>query len=758
MKKSVKAEFNTFVKGLITEAGPLNFPENASLAEENFELSRKGSRARRKGLTYEAGHFKYSITTKPSDFTSKTIETFIWNNAGGISGNNLCVVQTDFLLDFFSTDKESISFNGYVGTLTLPVTLANSSGKPTYSMTSVDGRLIIAAGSYEVGVVDYDGSTFSYSSFTIKTRDFWGVGFASGDADIFYRHLELANNDNLYNLYNQSWGVPRRWEGAGSFVLTDAVTYYHSQYGKSPSYSEVVWTGMQMKADANPYEYIRPNLYGELFGSTPRASKGYFIIDALRRGQSRSEVVAANSARFPEVYFKTYTPKLDITPDGAKVVCEFSGRVFYAGFGGKVIDGDDKSPVLSNYVFFSQLVRNKSDLGKCYQEGDPTSREGSAIVDTDGGYIRLSGAQNILHMEQLGESLVVLCDNGVWIVSGGSDYGFSATNYKSQQLSDYSLVSERSVVKTGDTLFFWGYSGIYQVGKTQTGYAVSSITKDAIQSFYNEISPVEKMNCFGVYDPQSQTVRWMYTKQETFGEGSYHKELVLDTRIPAFYVYKINNLPNTYISSAFPVNNYSAVSNEEQVVADEDRVVASTVQVVTSKTSSQLDQKTRYLLVNHDTGIVRYSFGSYSDETFRDWRQIDGVGVDAKAFILTGAITGGDSSVNKQTPYLTVHLERTETGVDETFQLINPSSCLMRSQWDWSNNISSKKWSPLYQVYRYVRGFVPTLEFDTGFELISTRNKVRGIGKAVSFYFETEPYKDCRLIGWSLNVNGNQYT
>src|SRR3546814_15800129 len=49
-------EQNTFVAGLITEASPLTFPQNASLDEENFILSRKGSRARRLGMDLEDGY------------------------------------------------------------------------------------------------------------------------------------------------------------------------------------------------------------------------------------------------------------------------------------------------------------------------------------------------------------------------------------------------------------------------------------------------------------------------------------------------------------------------------------------------------------------------------------------------------------------------------------------------------------------------------------------------------------------------------
>ena len=45
-RQTVPAEVNTFVKGLITEASPLTFPDNASLDELNFILNKDGSRRR----------------------------------------------------------------------------------------------------------------------------------------------------------------------------------------------------------------------------------------------------------------------------------------------------------------------------------------------------------------------------------------------------------------------------------------------------------------------------------------------------------------------------------------------------------------------------------------------------------------------------------------------------------------------------------------------------------------------------------------
>src|SRR5690554_6606052 len=49
-RQKFEKTFNTFTKGLMTEASELNFPEDFSLYEKNFLLHRDGGRDRRKGM------------------------------------------------------------------------------------------------------------------------------------------------------------------------------------------------------------------------------------------------------------------------------------------------------------------------------------------------------------------------------------------------------------------------------------------------------------------------------------------------------------------------------------------------------------------------------------------------------------------------------------------------------------------------------------------------------------------------------------
>src|SRR5690606_14774784 len=114
-------------------------------------------------------------------------------------------------------------------------------------------------------------------------------------------------------------------------------------------------------------------------------------------------------------------------------------------------------------------VKNKLDLGRCYQDGDPTGRETADVLDTDGGFLRISEAKNIHTLVNLGTSLIAIADNGVWRIDGGSDYGFSATNYRVEKISTFGGLSNSSAVTENQRLYYWAEDGIYTVGSNEFG-------------------------------------------------------------------------------------------------------------------------------------------------------------------------------------------------------------------------------------------------------------------------------------------------
>jgi hypothetical protein len=221
----------------------------------------------------------------------------------------------------------------------------------------------------------------------------------------------------------------------------------------------------------------------------------------------------------------------------------------------------------------------------------------------------------------------------------------------------------------------------------------------------------------------------------------------------------------TYTAEVFSVFKslpFQSGTGNVLIQAGTDEVFAGAEPVVIPNTGRSAGlQSSRYLCIIKDGTDAIFTFGYYNNPFFTDWETVDGVGVDAKAFLQTGAYTADDSSIHKQVPYLTMHFLRTENGVDSDLNPEGASSCFIRTMWDWADGYNSNKWSPLMQAYRYRKTYTPTGPedtFDTGFQIISSRNKLRGRGRAFSLYFETEPLKDCRIIGWSLALNGNSVT
>jgi hypothetical protein len=772
-KQGTRAEVNTFVKGLITEASPLNFPANASLDEVNFELLRNGTRRRRKGIQ------KASASFTASNVASTANNSFVWNSVDGNASLEFVVVQVGNVLSFLNLSN-GVSSGSLVATLSLP----KFSATKKYSFSTINGNLLVASGATIVYCVAYNG-TFTLTERVLKVRDVWGVqeSDAGQEADATVQPTVLTET-HKYNLQNQSWGIPRK-DKVGTPV--DPVAYYKADLGKYPSSTETVWNGLQFQpvevdttetpGEVNttstgspgtaggatatttvdpdtgeyttttsvepgglgglitsvarqaaptkvtnykdPYERMFNSLYVDRLGADLKAAKGYYIIELLNRGASRLAATNNNHTKFPLIPAATGF-KQDYNTYGASLVCEFSGRVFYSGFDGTVVDGDVRSPSLGDYVVFSKLVQSDVDIDLCYQEGDPTSRESSDIVDTDGGFISISGAKNIIALRNLGAKLLVFASNGVWSIAGGNDYGFTATNYKVDKLTSFGCLSPESIVVEGSNLLYWGKSAIYAITPdTVGGFQVQDVTAESIQTFYDKIPDAAKQSCQGIYHPVEKKIRWAY-RTGLFSTSADSNELVFDTVLKSFYRHKIGQL-----------SDYSA-------------------QVVGIHYSENTGAK--YLVANSNN---TFTFATYADSTFADW----GV-VDAKAYVLTGALTASDSAIDKQIPYVTVHMQRTETGTDSNGVPLNQSSCKMSGRWEWANTVASHKISGLYEVYKYRMPLfsLPNSTFDNGFETVISKNKVRGRGKAISLYFETSPGKDCVLLGWSITLNGNGVT
>lgn len=764
-KKSARAELNNLAKGFITEASPVNFPIGATLDEQNFELNKDGTRDRRLGMDYEQNFQSRTVNTlsdKPA------FNTFRWKNPGGVANTELLVVQVDNKLLFYRNDRDTISEN-FLQEFSI---LLSESRR--VSITSVGKFLVVTSGAKEVQAFTYsDAGVVSSFTYRLKIRDLFGLddpySISGSTVDIAsdercdYRPTTMTDAHS-YNLRNQSWAIAKESSTRGG--LKDPIDEFKYEVTTEyPSNSDVVWTGMYNYTTAlELLSGLRVRRSND--GKTP-AAKGFFIIDALDRGTSRLSEYQSNQTLQKFSTFGISSLPLDSTPGGPASCAEFASHVFYAGFSGAVVDGDSRSPDLSSYIMFSRLIKTTEDLGRCYQDGDPTGRGTSDVVDTDGGFIRISGAKNITNLVALNDSLIVIAENGVWSIAGGNQYGFTATNYKVDMVSSFGSVAKWSAVSDGVRVFYWSDNGICVVAKNQYGdFVWESVTEKTIKRFYENIELTSPEDVTGVLDVYENRIRWVYRIGDRFTDLGSTNELIFDLTLNAFYRFKIFRATNgPELLTAFNTPSFRVADFDDEVHVVNDLVLSGTDEVIIDSSVRQEGLRSVKYLVARKTTDTQYqiTFSSYSDPEFLDWKSYDNIGLDAFAYLVTGAMTADDTSIHKQVPYLIMHFKRTENGFeDDAGDLIpiNQSSCIVQSQWDWANTSNSNKWSSEFQAYRYRIHYVPTGvldEYDTGFQLITTRNKIRGRGRAFSFYMKTEPGKDCRMVGWSISVNGNSY-
>lgn len=745
-RQRAPVQVNQFVGGLNTEANPLNFPPNASIDEQNMDILLDGSRRRRRGFGAEAGYDKVNTGISTVSGSVMGRGQFSWDNPGGIPSAQFVVVQLGNYVGIHDLNETTLSTNR-VHSITLPT----STYGINFGMASVDGLLVIVTGEKDIHVVEYDGTTFTDSTHRLRVRDLFGV-VATGDGEtltdaqnLSYRPSVL-NDEHLYNLRNQTFGLPRVNGHINNTDLKDPIGEFFTESGdtvypaNSDNVAEFLLADANMSTNRTVERFKSEDMWKNQSGNT-HAPMGHYIIDALDRGTSRLEQEAETQANNPDLttYAVTTLPD-DSTPGGATVVAQYAGRVWYAGFSGRVSDGDARSPNLASYIMFTQVVSDTGQVGNCFQAADPTSHIDSSIVEDDGGAIKIAGCYGIKKMVALDASLFVFAENGVWRVIGADGDSFRATGYSVEKLSNHGCVAGGSVVTDESVVMYWGESDIFAVSKTEYGdWVVTNVSEPSIKSLYADISTVYRATCSGYFDPTDLTVRWIFgTLVDGYTEVS---ELVFSLKYKAF----TKNVIPLEEGVAGPITvgggQYLLTENTLPVTVSGVTVTVGGVEVFIQSSDYVRDvDRSLYCILVADDPIVTYTFGGYLETGVEDWQQF-GPGIDSPAFITTGSLTAGDGRLRKDVPYVTVYMQQTE----EADQTGLESSCYLNAQWNWTTDYGAGKWSNARQVYRRSR-------FDSGDKLVVTRNKIRGHGRSVALNFASEEGKDMHIYGWDFNI------
>lgn len=784
MVAKVERQFNTFIKGLITEASPLTFPENSSIVDENFVLLRDGSRKRRLGLEIIQNTTSLSTGIAASIFSTANKQFLVWEAPSGSTLISIGVIRIYNKLWFCSLQAEdplASLYNGGVA-IELPGLLSAD-----IQATSINGNFVIVSEDLpDVITLSYIQSidTIVWEKTPIMVRDIWGV---DDGLDLSTRPTSLSVQ-HRYNLWNQGWSpnvsvsgisitpindpTPRpykftgvtsstiasyisgakelsQWQSIGQRsslpTTTTCIEYVaNNNAGKFPSNSDIWHAGRIEDVSSASYGYLSINPFLANNTNNTDAPKGAFILDIFNRGTSRRNLMAG----------ATSIP-LDREEGRFTTVASYSGRVFYSGVTSSITDSDIKSPNLSNYILFTSTITSKDKLSLCYQEADPTSPEINDLIASDGGTIQIPEAGRIIKLLPVLGSLLVFASNGIWEVFGDSS-GFNATSYQLNKVSSIGVLGAGTIVEVNGTVLYWSTSGIFALSSDPTSgrFRAESISLGSIQTYYNSISDVASTYAMSYFEEPENRVRWLFNDSSDYSDVSpkeYNKELVFDLSLQAFYTNTLAQTSTIGVWSYFKSPKAFTLAVDDSVYVDEDLVYADSdlVYVEISSVTPRAAEVKFLTFFNQTIHLM-----SYSSRTFLDFSSLTG-GIDYTSQIITGYDLGQSLTRKKYSNYIYTYFKKTEDGFNSDLSYSNPSGCMLQTRWDWHISHEGGKWSTPYQAYRMKRPYVPVSEddsFDNGEQVIVTKNKVRGSGKALSLFIYSEPGKDLHILGWGYDV------
>ena len=711
---------NTFIRGLITEAGELTFPEGASVDELNCDLRRDGSRRRRLAAAVEENNVLSSFTVN----TSTMVTTGEWTNVGGIAGLEFLVIQTGATLRFYNKSGQPYSNNEITQTVNLSTyevagTVGAANAKCQF--TTINGALVVASPAINTIYIERDNITeaLTVTQISFRVRDFdW-----QGDKSTYSTGLATASvsQERKYDTLNVGWTGTQ-----GSAALTTWITA-KSGY---PPLTLPWYAGKDSGGNFSVSEWEK------IFSGTSLAGNGHFILDFFAKNRSAASGVTGLTTEIENTRFKA--------------VAAFSGRVFYAGL---------ESANNSGVILFSGLVQSLSELGDCYQINDPTSEDISDLLDTDGGVIRIPDAVNIKLLYTFGQALYVFADNGVWSING-VDGVFRATEYSVRRVSNVGILTAQSFVQAEGVPFWWSRTGIHTLSIDQsTGQAEeANISISTIQSFWDSISPTAKQAAFSVYDAINKKIYWFYPNNGETVLNKYNKVLILDIPLQAFYPWTISDQAgstNYVVGAAFYPGFGSDVTTLDVVLSNGDDVVQGSDDVVSQQFADFLTGSPAIVLVVRTPSSGNLTMGAFSGENFLDWGT-----ANYTSFAEAGYEFFGDLLIQKTAPYVIVYSRMTEEGWSGSegsgYDPVGGSSLLVSAYWDFKK---TPTWTP-QQAYRYKYPLVVNpsdlTSFDYPATVITTRMKLTGRGRSMRLRFESEQGKDFVLLGYGVLGGRNQ--
>lgn len=700
---------NTFVKGLITEASELTFPENASVDELNCDLRRDGSRRRRLAAKVEDSFVLSSFTVS----TSTRFHTGKWENVGGQSGLEFLVLQVGSTLRFYN--KIGLPYSSHEVTETVDLSSYEVAGgvgatNVNCQFASINGALVVSSPAINTIYIQRDNFTgvLTTTQITFRIRDFEWLG----DKSTYSIQIATgsASAQRKYDTANAGWSGTK-----GTAALT--------AFGAYPPLTLPWYSGKDTSGNFSKTEWEK------VFSGTSLIGNGTYILDFFSKDRTAASGIAGITTEVETSRFKA--------------VESFAGRIFYAGL---------ESAKNSGSILFSRQIESLSELGECFQVNDPTAEEISDLLPTDGGVIRIPDAVNIKYLYAFGANLFIFADNGVWSING-VDNVFRATEYSLRRVSYTGMLTAESFVEAEGVPFWWSKTGIHtlQFDEATGSPTEQNISLPTIQTFWDNIGANSRSLVQATYDRLNKKIYWAYPNATEANANKLNNFLILDIPLGAFYPWKVSD-EATSTDYVMGLAVYSGYGSDplvlDVVLPNGDDVVQGADDVVSTQLSDFATGDPSIVLLLRDGATGKLTMGSFSGGDYLDWGT-----ANYTSFAEAGYDFLGDLMLQKTAPYIVVYSRVTEEGwtaVGAGYEPIHPSSLLVSAYWDFSRTASSTP----QQAYRYKTTPVvdPASLSSFGYPetVITTRLKVRGRGRSMRMRFESEQGKDFVLLGYGV--------
>ena len=749
---------NDFTKGLVTEFTGLNFPENACTDTDNCDFTLVGDVTRRLGIDFE-------VNGNPSNISrvGQAVNTYKWKNVGGDGNTQLIVTQVGSLLYFWSVTDATIASpltdQRLISTVNAALFSPGFETSLECQFTDGNGYLFVFHPNCHPFYCTYTAGTITATLINLQIRDFTGIPEQSVADNTRPSVLTAVHN---YNLINQGWTQGNPWNtiststvtvGVGAKVFTvpagltitpgqsvyvvvlqirDGTAVLAPELGNMvatvSSYAGTTLTlsvsstggsgGTYSNWSITPISTGYINTWFTDIGNYPsnadqwwrfKTAAGTFSPVATQANTSIGSGPAPKGHIITNAFIQERTALSGvigltdvITQSRPTNGTWFQGRVWYTGVSASnPASGTAPYTTWTENIYFSQVVDDASDFGKCYQENDPTSEELFELLPTDGGVITIQGSGTVYRLFPIQNGLLVFAANGIWFITGSQGIGFSASDYTITKLSSIESISCTSYVDVQGLPYFWNEDGIYSIQPQQGGgLGVNSITYTTLDTFFSEIPLDSKKFARGAYDPINSILRWIYRSEE---EENLTDRYTFD-RALTFNTINKSFSPWTIDTTSASVNGIDYINSP----GGSDGVLS------TFKYLSSTD--------------ITLGFSDEHDEDYVDWASIDPVSFES--FFVTGYSLRGQAIRKFQIQYLQMYSRTNDTY----------GSYRIQGLWDYSNTGNSGRWTTLQFIN------IPAGNYG----MVFRRHKIRGNGYAVQIKVRSNPGDPFDIMGWSV--------